>query len=431
MSDSCSPLAGSHDCEVAVLGGGYTGMSAAMRLARSGADVALLESRFCGWGSSSRNAGHLTPTIAGDPQLLATVYRRRAPQLIRFADHAVRFAEEEIERHGIDCDYEKTGNVSAALTPGQLRRSEAIVRVLGRAGGDVAFVKGSEWGLPASFLGGVLERTGGLLDPGKLARGYRDALLRSGAKVFEQTPVELIASSDRGITLRTTIGRLTAKQVLVAANAYARDLPFGPSRAVAPLWVTLAETGPLEPGRIAELGWTSRSGVYTQHMILENYRPTARDTIVFGTRLVRAPRGAVADRSPDPSVVDDITKGLHSRFPSLRDVSVEKAWGGWIAMTPSWLPVAGRAQPNVFFALGYNGHGLAQAPYLGSLVADHMSGSARHEDLDVIWRDRARFAPAPMFSAPALRLGWRIDRATDRFAARRGPATAPGRQVSR
>jgi glycine/D-amino acid oxidase-like deaminating enzyme len=170
-------------CDVAVVGGGYTGMAAASRLAERGADVVLLEASFCGWGASSRNAGHLTPTIAGDPQLLATVYRRRAGALIGFADAAVHFVEGLIERRAIDCDYEPVGNVSAALSPGQLRRAERIARMLAGVGGEVEFVEGKAFGLPERFLGGILEKAGGVLNPGKFARGLREAALGSGARV--------------------------------------------------------------------------------------------------------------------------------------------------------------------------------------------------------------------------------------------------------
>ena len=93
-------------------------------------------------------------------------------------------------------------------------------------------------------------------------------------------------------------------------------------------------------------------------------------------------------------------------------------WGGWIAMTPSWLPVAGEASPGVSYAVGYNGHGLAQAPYVGSLIAQHLAGEGIPDDLAAIWRDRPRFLPSPLMSRPALRLGWVIDRAFDRVAGR-------------
>ena len=417
-ADPSPALAGELDCDVAVVGGGYTGMAAALRLAERGVDAVLLESAFCGWGASSRNAGQLTPTIAGDPQLLATVYRRRARDLVRFADAAVHSTEALIARLGIDCEYQATGNVSAALLKGQLRRAEQIARILAEAGGEVEFGDGRELGLPDVFLGGILERAGGVLNPGKFARGLREALLGSGARVCERTAVQAVEPGPGGIVVEAAGGRVRADRVLLATNAYSRDLPFSPRRIVAPLWVTLAETEPIAPERLEATGWTSRAGIYTQHLILESYRSTARGTIVFGSRWAQPPRGPLGAREPEPAAVADIVRGFHERFPSLRDVAAERAWGGWIAMTPSWLPVAGEAVPNVLYAVGYNGHGLAQAPYLGTLLADRLAGDEPHDDLRAVWRPRPRFAPAPLFTRPALRAAWTIDRLSDRLAAR-------------
>jgi len=417
-ADVGEPLAGEQACEVAVVGGGYTGLSAALRLAERGIDVAVLEADFCGWGASSRNSGQLTPTIAGDPQLLATVYRRRARGLVGLADGAVHFTERLIERLGIDCEYEPVGNVSVSLSPGQLRRAEKIARLLAEAGGEVAFVDGREFGLPERFLGGIHERAGGVMNPGMFARGLREALVGTSAKIFERTPVVGIERDARGVVLETQGGRLRAERVVLATNAWTRDLPEAPRRIVSPLWVTLAETEPIDPERIDGCGWTSRAGLYTEHLILESYRLTKRNTIVYGSRNVQAPRGRVGTRRPDAEVVDDLTAAFYGRFPTLTDVKPQSAWGGWIAMTPSWLPVAGEAAPNVFYAVGYNGHGLAQAPYLGSLLADRVAGDDTHEHLAVVWRDRPRFAPNPLFSGPGVKLGWRIDRLTDRVMAR-------------
>ena len=419
-TDISPALADELECDVAVVGGGYTGMAAALRLAERGAEVILLEAAFCGWGASARNAGHLTPTIAGDPQLLATVYRRRARELVRFADAAVHFTEGLIERLRIECEYEPTGNVSAALSAGQLRRAERIARILGDAGGEVEFVDAREAGLPHAFLGGILERAGGILNPGLFARGLREALRNSGARVFERSSVQAVEPDGARVVVSVPGGRVRAGRVVLATNAYTRDLPFAPRRVVAPLWVTLAETERIEPERLDATGWTSRTGLYTQHIILESYRPTARGTVVFGSRLPQPPRGALGAREPEPKVVADLVRGFHERFPSLRDIAPQRAWGGWIAMTPSWLPVAGEAAPNVFYAVGYNGHGLAQAPYLGTLLADRLAGDEPHDDLRTVWRARPRFAPAPLFSGPALRAGWVIDRISDRLSSPRG-----------
>ena len=339
--DLAAPLAGEARCDVAVIGGGYTGMSAALALAARGADVVLLEAEFCGWGASSRNAGHLTPTIAGDPQLLATVFRRRASELLRFADNAVHFTERLIGELGIECDYEPVGNVSATLTAGQQRRAGRIARSLADAGGDVELVDGASFGLPVTFHGGILERAGGILDPGRFARGLRSRLLDSPVSTFERSPVNSLSRSGSDTVVRTSRGAVRAQRVLLATNAFTRDLPFAPPRIVAPLWVTLAETEPIDPDSLAATGWTSRAGIYTQHVILESYRITARGSIAFGSRLPQVPGGPLARRQPDRAVFDDIVRGFRDRFPTLGDVAMRHCWGGWIAMTPSWLPVAG------------------------------------------------------------------------------------------
>ncbi len=412
-ADLFPALTGEVRVDVAVVGGGYTGMAAALRLAARGTDVVLVEAEFCGRGASSRNAGHLTPTIAGDPLILSTAYRRRAGQLIGVAERAVHFTEGLMERLGIECDYERTGNVSAALTTGQLRRSERVARFLRSAGGDVDFVR-ADCGLPEGFLGGVLEHAGGHLDPGKLAHGLRAALQPAGVRVFESSPVRQVLPRGSRASVGTATGEARVDHVLLATNAYAGDLVAVPRRAVVPVWVTLAETDPIDPERLAATGWTSRAGIYTQHLILEDYRPTPSGSVLIGTRMVQRLPGAPGDRTPDPRVVEELGRGFRDRFPTLRDVAIRRTWGGWIAMTPSWLPIAGDAASNVSYVLGYNGHGLAQAPHLGTLMADHLAGDAVQGDLEVFWRRQPRFLPAPQFTGPALRLGWRIDRFSDR-----------------
>jgi glycine/D-amino acid oxidase-like deaminating enzyme len=405
--------------DVAVIGGGLCGMSAALRLRELGLDAMLVEAEFCGWGASSRNAGHLTPTIAGDPQLLATLYRRRAPELVRLADRAVRFAEGLIERHDIDCELERGGNVSVALTAGGMRRAERIAAHLARCGAEVELVEGERFGLPATMPGGILERLGGVLNPGRFAAGLRGRVLDSGVRVHEGTAVTGLARTGGGFVLDAGRARISCEHVLLATNAFSRSLPFAPRRVVAPLWVTLAETEPIGDERIDAAGWTSRAGIYTQHVVLESYRRTSRGSIVFGSRLVEPARGRLVARTPRQATVDDIARGLRDRLPGLGSARLRRAWGGWIAMTPSWLPVAGRSADGAHYAVGFNGHGLAQAPYLGSLLADEIAGKGRHDDLEALWRPAPRFLPAPIFSGPALRLGWALDRAGDFVASRR------------
>ncbi|MEU7200908.1 FAD-dependent oxidoreductase [Streptomyces sp. NPDC045470] len=417
-TDAVPSLEGELTCDVAVVGGGLGGMAAALRLAERGADVVLLEAGVCGCGAASRNAGQLTGAPAGDPQILSATQPRRFPGIVRFAEEAVHFTEKLMQRLGIDCDYEPTGNVMAAVTRGQLRKARRNARVLRKAGADAEFADGRALGLPEGFLGGIHERVGGMLNPGKFALGLRRALLGAGVRVFEHTPVRAVKPGGAGVVIGVPRGRVRAERVLLATNAHSRDLAIAPRRLATPIWVSMAETEPIDPVRLEATGWTSRAGIATQHNLMQSYRLTSRDTIAFAVRRIQTSRGALGAREPDAAVVADLGRGFHDRFPSLRDVAIRRAWGGWIAMTPSWLPVAGEAAKNVFYAVGCNGHGLAQAPYLGTLLADRLADGGLHGDLGAVWRERPRFAPSPVANAPALRAAWALDRLSDRMGTR-------------
>ncbi|GHB32640.1 putative oxidoreductase [Streptomyces viridiviolaceus] len=410
--DVTAALEGEVTCDIAVVGGGYAGMAAALRLAERGADVVLLEAGFCGCGASSRNAGQLGSVPGGDPQLLSALHPRRFQGLVRLAEEAVDFTEKLIDRHGIDCEYEQTGNVAAAVSPGQLRIAKKKAEIFQKAGVNVEFGDGRDLGLPDAFLGGMLEPVGGVMDPGKFALGLRKALLASDVKVYEQTPAKAVEPTSVGVIVAAPRGHVRAEKVVLATNAYSRELSIAPKRLAAPIWVSMIETEPVD--RLEATGWTSRSGLATQHSIMESYRPTRRNTIVTGVRQLQVARGTVGARKPDPAVVSDITDGFRSRFPALRDIAIQRAWGGWIAMTPSWLPVAGDVARNVSYLIACNGHGLAQAPYLGTLLADRLVDGKGHDDLDTVWRQRPRFAPALVFNAPVMRTMWACDRRADR-----------------
>jgi glycine/D-amino acid oxidase-like deaminating enzyme len=181
-----------------------------------------------------------------------------------------------------------------------------------------------------------------------------------------------------------------------------------------PLWLVEMETEPIPAERIAALGWSSRSGVITQHQIMEHYRLTPRNTIVFGVR--RVERGStypLPKKAPDRKLVEELADAFATRFPTLADVSVERAWGGWIAITSSWLSIAGQLGDNIYYSIACNGHGLAQAPYVGSLIADLIVDGAPHEDLDSIWAKEAKFPPFVLVGPLGLRIVWAVDRLCD------------------
>lgn len=411
------PLTVDIDCDVVVIGGGGGGMSAALRLAEKGVDVVLLEAQTLGWGASSRNAGYITNSVAADPELLGLLLEaERLRHLYRYAENAVHFAEDAITHHGIDCGYQQAGIVMAAVSKGQLRRARRNAKVLAEAGSSAEFVEGRAAGLPDGFLGGVREGVGGTLNPGEFVLGLRAATITSGVRVYEHTPARDVTDTGGGVTVDTPDGRVRARKALLTTNADSAGLSIAPKNLAIPVWTSLVETEPVTPERLDEIGWTSRAPMVTLHMILESYRLTPRGTIVFGTRRLQTGRTPLPDRTPDQHVADDLVRGFHERFPGLRDVPLQQAWGGWIGMSSTWLPVAGEASDNVLYSLACNGHGFAQAQYVGHLLADRISGAALHDDLAAIWHGRKHFRRS-FVSGPALYAGWLADRASDRLAA--------------
>ena len=143
------PLAGDARADVAIVGGGLTGLSTALALQRSGVDVVVLEREFCGFGASGRNAGHLTPTIGKDLPTLCLLYgQQRTSAIVRFADHCVHRTEELIAEHGIDCDYAPSGNVMAVVHPKQERRLRRAAEVAEKVGAKVRFLEPEEMRAP-------------------------------------------------------------------------------------------------------------------------------------------------------------------------------------------------------------------------------------------------------------------------------------------
>lgn len=415
-------------CEVAVIGGGLAGMSTALRLAERGRDVVLLEAEFCGHGSASRNAGQVAGAPGGDIQLLSMLHRKTFPGIVRFAENSAHFLERLIERLAIDCDYEATGNVCAAVSRGQMGRVRRVTKLLRKAGADVELGTSAELGIPRGFLGGMRESVGGMMNPGKFSLGIRRAVLASGARVFERTRVSEVRPTGDHVVISTPGGEVRARRAVLATNAFGGDLAITPKRLSVPIWVSEVETEPIAPDRLAALGWTSRSGVVTQHNIMENYRLTSRDTIVFGVRRLQRGRTCpLPPRKPDEAVVAELARAFERRFPALADVAAARAWGGWIAITPSWLPVAGTTRDGVYYSVACNGHGLAQAPYVGSLIADLIVDGRQHEDLKTLWAEKPDFPRPLMMGAVGLRTIWTVDRFNDlingsRRNARRGAA---------
>jgi glycine/D-amino acid oxidase-like deaminating enzyme len=400
--------------DVVVVGGGYTGLSTALSLRALGVDVALLELGFAGSGASGRNAGHVAPTIGKDISTLLRLFgKERAAQLVRFADAAVEYTEETIRKHGIDCEYEPSGNILAGV---HSKQAADAARGLGAHMRFLAEGEMRERGLPDAFRFGVLEERGGTLHPGRYVMGLRRAALAAGVRVFENSALVALEDGPK-VSARTAGGTVEADFAVLATNAYTKTTGRKP-RTVAPLRVSLFETEPLEEVQLDAIGWRGREGVYTAHEVLESFRLTARNTIVGGSKVVRYAWGSELSAGYDPGAFAAIEGAFRERFPTLRDLPVACYWGGWIGLTLDFLPVLGveGTHRNVLYGLGYAGHGVPQATLMGAMLAERIQGR-EHEWESVLRRRALSWPPEPFRWLGATIINGALtalDRRTDR-----------------
>lgn len=385
--------------DVVIVGGGYTGLSAALALRSAGADVVVLEQGLAGSGASGRNAGHLTPTIGKDlPTTLRLFGRERASALVRFADAAVEHTEGVIEKLGIDCDYHPGGNIVAGVHSGHHRSLERAAGTARSLGSRVRFLDSGamrDRGLPPAFVCGILEECGGTLNPGRYVAGLREAALRVGVKLFEGTRVSALEDGPR-VRARAGGCSVTADHAVIATNAYTQQL--GRLRGhVVPLRVSLFETGRLSEAELRTLGWQGREGIYTAHEALENYRLTAHGTLTGGSKVVRYRYGGELAPGWDPQAFDIIEAAFRERFPTLEEVRIASFWGGWIGFTLDLLPQVGvqGSHANVHFGVGFNGHGVAQATLVGEMIGARIMGK-EHSHLGALERRLRAWPPEPL-----------------------------------
>lgn len=423
--ETAPPLSGEIRADVVIVGGGFTGLSTALAMRAEGMSVVLLESHFCGFGASGRNAGHLTPTIGKDiPTLLRLYGKERTARFVSLADLAMTEVETLISRHAIDCQYEAVGNVIAAVHAKQfsaIDRSAEASRVLGLAGDILEPEQMRSRGLPSSFLRGFHERHGGHLHPGLYVRGLRRAALEAGVRIFEESPVVKIEDGAKP-KVRTRDGSVTADLLVLGVNAYGLglELPRPLDSRMLPIYVQLIQTAPLSAEQLARVGWRGREGIYTAHEILESWRLTADNRIVGGSKFIRYGYRGKQLQDRDASVTLKLEAVLRGRFPELAEVEVTAAWGGRIGMTLDFLPVVGRTgkKGRILYAMSYAGHGVAMASLAGRMLSD--LAASREGPGSVLWDRRVVPLPPEPLRWAAFRALVGLFEGIDRRVDRRG-----------
>lgn len=377
-SDLQPKLEGSVTADVIVVGAGFAGLSTALELTARGAKVVVLEQEFGGFGASGRNAGYLLGSMGIEFEMFAKrVGIEHAKKFVNFYDEAVCYVERRMIELDIDCDYNPSGIIRAAIDPSQekwLRRSMKVGHELGSI---TRFVDQDEMrarGIPPAFLFGS-EQRGGTLNPGKYVSGLRRAAIQTGVKLYEKTPL-LSYSEGSTITCKTAHGSATAPIMVLATNAFTPQLGLLRDK-IAPIRVSAIETQPLSTQQLASLGWHGREGIITPHLTMESHRLTAHNTMVLTVKKLNYVYGSKTPNIPDDHAYTALARTLHERHPSLRGVGIKHCWSGYVSVAYDFLPVVGTtgAHQNIIYTAGCTGHGLATQSMMGQLLAEKIMGT--------------------------------------------------------
>ena len=354
--------------DVCIVGGGFTGLSAARHLARAGVRTIVLERALLGWGASGRNGGQVHVGMRHDqPWLERRLGDNAARALWRLAldarAHLGRLVDE------IDCDF-RPGHLHVDHRRRYLADSRALVdHMQARYGYALRFLDRAmlrERLGSADYHGGVLDPLGGHLHPLKLALGLADTAARAGATLHAGSAVIGIARDRGGWRLDTAEGAVRAERVIVACNGYLDGLVPAVDARVMPINNFVAATEPLGRERAASL---IRHGeaVSDSRFVVYYFRITPDHRLLFG--------GGESYSYGFPRDISAFVRRHMLRvFPQLADARIDYGWGGTLAITPSRLPFVREVAPELLNVSGYSGLGVVMAPYFGKLVADHLSG---------------------------------------------------------
>ncbi|MEO0618793.1 MAG: FAD-binding oxidoreductase [Pseudomonadota bacterium] len=370
--------------DVCIVGGGFTGLSAALELANAGRRVILLEAHRVGWGASGRNGGQLGSGLnPSQISLEKRLGRDDARHIWSITQAAKRLAHERIATHEIDCDLQPgVAHVTYAPRheagsdsswPGRAETVANIEHLAERYDYDklelldTAAVRAHI--ASPSYVGGALDHGASHLHPLNYALGLAHAACAAGARIFEQSAVSHHAPPEKNTpqaTLKTDRSTIRADHVILACNGYLDGLEPRIARRVMPINNFIVATEPLGAERARAL-IRDNIGVADSNFVVNYFRLSQDHRLLFGggeTYSYRFPKDIAAL----------VRKPVARIFPQLADVRLDYAWGGTLAITSSRLPLVRRLGPSVWSASGFSGHGVAIAPMAGKLIADAITG---------------------------------------------------------
>lgn len=405
------PLDGETRADVCVIGAGFTGLSAALDLARGGLKVIVLEASRVGFGASGRNGGQAgSGHRLSQRELVKLVGAEDALKLWTVAEDGKTLLRQRVTDHAPESLY-TPGIVHAMWSAAGVQDEHDEADFLATEYGYDQVEKLDEARLQAHvishrFKGGVIDRGAGHIHPLRYAFGLVRACLEAGVTICEMTEVDRISGADR-LIVQTSQGRVAASHVVLACNAYLGGLNRQVAARVMPINSFMAATEPLGLRRAGVL--PGEAAVADSKWVVNYFRMSEDNRLLFGGSEgygYRFPRDIAAQ----------VRVPLEEVFPQLKDVKIDYAWGGSLAITMSRLPYLARPQPNIWSASGFSGHGVVLSGITGRLIAKAILGETEGFDLFARIPSR-RFPGGPALAAPLLRLAMTWYALRDRLGA--------------
>lgn len=392
-----SPLTERKHVGVAVIGAGFTGLSAALHLAEAGVDVTVLEAKEIAWGASGRAFGQVVPYLKiGHRQILRHYGPDRGARVINSIAAGPDLVFDLIERHGIECWAVRSGLIFAAHAPAGRRDLEARTAYWQERGAPVEMLQGAacaEAVGSSMYAAASLDRRGGNLNPFAYARGLARAAVAAGATIHTRTPVRGITREVARWSVDAGAAGLTADAVLLATNAYTDDIWPGLRESVIPLRGHGFVSAPL-----SDNVW--RSILPGRQSLTDTRRLFSGVRMLPGGRLHGSAYGPMT--GPEPAADFRRVDGRIRRlYPQLGAVEWQEAWTGWVAMTTDHVPRVHELGPGLWAGLGYNGRGIAAATLMGRELAARARGAGD----DALTFPLVPMRPQPWYRAAPFLVG--------------------------
>ena len=369
------PLRGSHKADVVIVGGGFTGLSAAYHIRQKFPEkhIVLLEGACCGYGASGRNGGFcITTDLLNDE---ADPEQRQ--KNLEVSSYGLKFIKRMISEYGVECDLEENGMLEVALNSKHVRGLEEFQSYLSSYGLETTLLRGDELRNEIKsprFIAGLNNPHGAILNPAKLVREMKRVVEEVGVEVRERTVVTRITPGKTN-HIDTELGDIRAPILVIALNAYAHKLGFFKNR-VFPISVFQVATEPLNNSQLASIGWGNRQGLSDMRTLFSYLVLTKDNRIVMGGAFAYYDNDDLCSGN-DKTFTHSITKDLFNSFPQLDGLGIDHAWGGTTTYTLSKNPSVGVMgdHQNIYYGVGLS-EGVPTTQTFGRIIANLMAGES-------------------------------------------------------